>query len=118
VHGVPEKAQELFVGSRLKPCLEIAKLAAPTCDDALAAMWDYLDEELDPRTMERIEVHLWLCLGCHDLFAFERRFLHALAFAVPAVDITLLGPRSDGRWPRRTRPRDLGRAGTIVDRCR
>ena len=73
--------------------MKIAKLADLSCDDALAAMWDYLDEELDPRTIERVDVHLWLCLCCHDLFAFERRFLHALGSAVPAVDITLLGPR-------------------------
>lgn len=73
--------------------MEIAKLADLSCADALAAMWDYLDDELDARTTERIEVHLWLCLGCHDLFAFERRFLHAIASTVPEVNFTRLRPR-------------------------
>ena len=73
--------------------MEIAKLADLSCDDALAAMWDYLDEELDARTTERIEVHLWLCLGCDELFAVERRFLNAIASATPQVDVTHLVQR-------------------------
>ena len=43
------------------------------CDDALANLYQYLDEELNTASSETIRAHLDECHGCNGRFDFERR---------------------------------------------
>lgn len=43
------------------------------CDEALAKLYTYLDDELDPDSVRRIRAHLEDCHPCYDTFSFERR---------------------------------------------
>lgn len=44
-----------------------------TCEDALAQVFTYVDNELDARARETIRRHLQTCRGCFSRFEFERR---------------------------------------------
>jgi len=43
------------------------------CDDALASLYQYLDQELNTASSETIRAHLDECHGCNGRFDFERR---------------------------------------------
>ncbi|REK22920.1 MAG: mycothiol system anti-sigma-R factor [Actinobacteria bacterium] len=51
-------------------CVDVG---AGNCDDALARLYEYLDNEMDDATAEGIRSHLDGCGGCHDRFDVERR---------------------------------------------
>ena len=48
------------------------------CEEALEALFEYLDGELDPSDTARIEEHLEICKACYPRAQFERSFLEAL----------------------------------------
>lgn len=64
------------------------------CVEAIARLWEYLDEELAPKDSEALRKHLALCQSyCRSLHAFDRAFLHCVArarVAAPAAPATLL----------------------------
>ncbi len=43
-----------------------------TCREAVRKLYDYIDNELDNATTEKIKRHLELCRLCCDQFEFER----------------------------------------------
>lgn len=49
-----------------------------SCEDAILAVWDYLDDETDETLAARVRRHLEICKRCRERFAFERRFLSSL----------------------------------------
>ena len=48
------------------------------CEEALEALFEYLDGELDPADSARVEEHLEICKRCYPRAEFERSFLEAL----------------------------------------
>ncbi len=46
-----------------------------TCQEAFARLEDFVDRELDPAELERLESHLQACARCAPHFAFERDVL-------------------------------------------
>ena len=64
------------------------------CIHAIDAAWDYLDGELDPVTVAKIDRHLSVCPRCRARYGFERRFLASLAtLGNQPVDVSALRPR-------------------------
>lgn len=49
-----------------------------SCEEALEALFEYLDGELDTMDTARIEKHLEICKACYPRAEFERSFLEAL----------------------------------------
>jgi anti-sigma factor (TIGR02949 family) len=49
------------------------------CTEALALLQDYLKQELDRETVERIERHFVSCLPCFRSRQFEERFIALIA---------------------------------------
>lgn len=43
------------------------------CDEALANLYRYLDQEMEEVELTRIRVHLEDCTGCLDIYQFEER---------------------------------------------
>lgn len=50
-------------------------LDAMTCREAFARLDDYLDRELGPDELVRVEEHLEICEICASEFSFEERVL-------------------------------------------
>ena len=50
-----------------------------TCEDVLARLWEYLDEELAPEEVRAVGVHLKGCPECHGAYCCDRAFLSILA---------------------------------------
>jgi len=46
-----------------------------SCEETVARVYEFLDGELDPETMERIGEHIEDCQRCYPYFNFERIFL-------------------------------------------
>jgi len=46
-----------------------------SCEETVARVYEFLDGELDPETMERIGEHIEACQRCYPYFNFERIFL-------------------------------------------
>ncbi|HEU4700325.1 MAG TPA: zf-HC2 domain-containing protein [Gemmatimonadales bacterium] len=58
------------------------------CVEAIARLWEYLDDELAPTDSEALRAHLSLCRSyCRSLHAFDRAFLHCLARARAAAPV-------------------------------
>ena len=53
------------------------------CEAVMRQLWDYLDAELTPQDMNRIQAHLGMCKRCYPQYTFERAFLNALAARRP-----------------------------------
>lgn len=49
-----------------------------TCEESLAAVYEFLDGELEPDRMERVRRHLGKCRRCWPYYDFERLFLDRL----------------------------------------
>jgi anti-sigma factor (TIGR02949 family) len=49
-----------------------------TCHEALRRLDDYLDRELSPLEMQRVDQHLRICRYCSRHFAFEARFMEEM----------------------------------------
>ena len=46
-----------------------------TCKEAIARLDDYLDRELSPEEIRRVERHLKICRQCTREFGFEKELL-------------------------------------------
>ncbi len=57
------------------------------CREAMAQLWDFLDEELTPETMSAVKTHLDACAACHPHAQFAERFLAALGRCRPTDDM-------------------------------
>ena len=49
------------------------------CATVLQQLWEYLDAELGPETMQAFRTHLALCSHCYPHYDFEKAFLEAIA---------------------------------------
>jgi len=49
------------------------------CAGVIQRLYEYLDEELDPETIERIREHLEVCKRCYPRYAFEKAFLRFIS---------------------------------------
>ena len=56
---------------------------ATPCVEVRRVVFEFLDGELPPPQVQRIEAHLILCTPCAGFFAFERTFLAVLRRRVP-----------------------------------
>ena len=45
----------------------------PDCDDALARLYEYLDQEMEDADASQIRAHLEECSGCNNRYDFEGR---------------------------------------------
>lgn len=48
------------------------------CEEAVARLFEYLDDELDDVSHEEVERHLEICARCYPRLVFERSFLDTL----------------------------------------
>ena len=49
------------------------------CEEVLARLWEYLDDELAPEEVEMVKAHLRGCAHCHPAYCCDRAFLELLA---------------------------------------
>lgn len=49
------------------------------CEEVLARLWEYLDEELAPEEVESVKQHLSGCPLCHPAYRCDRALLELLA---------------------------------------
>jgi anti-sigma factor RsiW len=49
------------------------------CEDVLAVLWEYLDQELAPEEAGVVRAHLSGCPHCHPAYCCDRAFLALLA---------------------------------------
>ena len=49
-----------------------------SCNEAIIAVWDFLDEATDEALTIHIREHLAICPRCRDRFAFERTFIDSV----------------------------------------
>ena len=49
-----------------------------SCDQAVARLYEFLDEELDEQWVERVRLHFEACKQCMPRVDFERAFLRAV----------------------------------------
>jgi mycothiol system anti-sigma-R factor len=57
---------------------EDAKAEMISCQEALSALYEYLDGELEGVTQERVKAHLDVCARCYPKLALEKSFLAAV----------------------------------------
>lgn len=51
------------------------------CEEALARLWEFLDDELPPVDQVAVRKHLEICTRCYPKYDFQRayfRFLHQI----------------------------------------
>lgn len=48
------------------------------CGGVMAQLYEYIDEELDEETVEKIRQHLAVCKRCYPRYDFEAAFLRFL----------------------------------------
>lgn len=63
----------------MKPTL--SQVTPMSCREAMAVLWDLLDDELDDATAVRVRAHLEVCRGCRGHHDFSQAFLERLAAA-------------------------------------
>ena len=49
-----------------------------SCEQAVRALWDYLDRTLDLPTVQAIDTHLAQCGGCREHARFERTLIERI----------------------------------------
>jgi mycothiol system anti-sigma-R factor len=49
------------------------------CEEVLARLWEYLDQQLGSEEAESVQVHLGCCSGCYPAYCCDRAFLELLA---------------------------------------
>jgi mycothiol system anti-sigma-R factor len=50
----------------------------PSCEEALAAIYEFLDGELDDMSRERVQAHFDVCGKCYPKLRFEESFRSAV----------------------------------------
>jgi len=58
-----------------------------TCEEAFRRLDDYLDRELSPSDMARMQEHLETCAGCAREFAFEASVLDGVKRKLRYLDM-------------------------------
>jgi anti-sigma factor (TIGR02949 family) len=58
-----------------------------TCEEMLRRLDDYLDRELSPEEIIRVEAHLQDCEACAREFGFEANVIHAVRAKLRPVDV-------------------------------
>jgi anti-sigma factor (TIGR02949 family) len=56
-----------------------------TCDETFRRLHDYLDRELSPEEMRRVESHLAVCAYCVLEFAFEANVLREVRAKLQSI---------------------------------
>lgn len=49
------------------------------CEEVLARVWEYLDQELGPEEAQLVGEHLYGCYSCRPAYQCDRAFLNLLA---------------------------------------
>jgi mycothiol system anti-sigma-R factor len=49
------------------------------CEEVLARLWEYLDQELVPEEAQSVGEHLYACYSCRPAYQCDRAFLNLLA---------------------------------------
>ncbi|MBI2408079.1 MAG: zf-HC2 domain-containing protein [Gemmatimonadetes bacterium] len=57
------------------------QVAPMSCREAMAVLWDLLDDELDETMAVRVRAHIEICRGCRGHHDFSKAFLERLATA-------------------------------------
>lgn len=50
------------------------------CRGVMRRLYEYIDEELDAETVEKIREHLELCKKCYPHYEFEKAFLRLVGY--------------------------------------
>jgi anti-sigma factor (TIGR02949 family) len=58
-----------------------------TCEDTFRRLEDYVDRELSPEEMARVERHLETCADCTAEYAFQASMLHELRARIRRIEI-------------------------------
>jgi anti-sigma factor (TIGR02949 family) len=58
-----------------------------TCEEALRRLEDFLDRELTPEEMHRVQAHLDTCGACTGQFQFEREILNGLRDKIRPISL-------------------------------
>jgi anti-sigma factor (TIGR02949 family) len=58
-----------------------------TCEEMLRRLDDYLDRELTPDEIRRVEQHLETCDACVREFGFEASVIHAVRVKLRQVEV-------------------------------
>jgi mycothiol system anti-sigma-R factor len=66
-------------------------LPAANCAEVLSHLWEYLDDELGPETVEPIRQHIGTCAGCWLAYSVDRALLRRVA-ALEAAALTAPEP--------------------------
>ena len=62
--------------SKERRCEEVRPME---CEDALARLWEYLDQELRPEDAQAVKAHLSRCTSCYPAYCCDRGLLELLA---------------------------------------
>jgi mycothiol system anti-sigma-R factor len=49
------------------------------CEEVLARLWEYLDEELAPEEADDMRAHLGHCGDCYPAYCWDKAFLQLVA---------------------------------------
>ena len=58
-----------------------------TCDEALRRLDDYLDRELRPEEMRRVQHHIETCAVCAQEYAFEAKVIAEIRGKLHRIDV-------------------------------
>lgn len=58
-----------------------------TCEEALRRLEDFLDRELAPDELRRVQGHLDTCAACTSQFQFERELLDGLREKIQRISL-------------------------------
>lgn len=58
-----------------------------TCEQVFRLLDDYLDRELSPEEIDRVEAHLATCAQCASESRFERGMLEGLKAKIRQIDV-------------------------------
>lgn len=58
-----------------------------TCEEALRRLEDFVDRELTPDEMRRVQAHLDTCAACTDQYRFEGRLLDGLREKIRRISL-------------------------------
>lgn len=59
--------------------MSVATMDPISCEEVVRAVWEYLDDEIDLPSKERIREHLEICDHCLGQYTFEGAFLRTVS---------------------------------------